>query len=525
MRTQSRMLCGMILGIVILISPLAVSVSVGDEHQPPTHGTGVSPRRSSDGPVSNEWQEQCELYASDAQTGDGFGYSLSVNGTRLLVGSPDDDDKGENAGAAYIFQNEGNWIQHAKLMASDGAAGDEFGSAVWLQGEYAFVAAPGDDDLGSESGTLYVFHEINGTWVEETKLQASDGAVSDFFGEALCADGDTVLVGAPFNDDVGNNTGAAYMFRHQGDQWVQEAVLVPSDHAALQLFGSAVSLHGDDAIIGAYHAASHGYFTGCAYVFTRTGTTWVEEQKLIASDASGYYEFGRSVAIGDGVALVGSPYHPRGGTQWVGMVYAFVRTGGQWVETQQLFASDATNDKLFGASMCMRGGQALVGAQGDDVIGMPGSAYLLKWDGVTWSQEDILSALGTSSSDFFGYAVSFDGSSAVIGAYKRGHVGCAYVFAPTHGISFAIFGGLGVHMVIINGGLNASSVGWEIHVNGGQNGMINRTIQGTTTIPAEGYRITRIWVFGVGRIQITGSVAGFKKIASGLQLFMVTIID
>ena len=132
------------------------------------------------------------------------------------------------------------------------------------------------------------------TWLQRQKLLASDGAAVDFFGCSDSIRGDYAIAGADYDDDKGANSGSAYIFRWDGTAWVQQQKLLASDGAAGDCFGGSVSISGDLAIVGAYGDDSD---RGSAYIFKRDGTTWVQQQKLIASDGAAKDYFGYPVSI------------------------------------------------------------------------------------------------------------------------------------------------------------------------------------------------------------------------------------
>ena len=170
-----------------------------------------------------------------------------------------------------------------KLTASDAAEGDQFGRRVSVSGDLAIVGARRDDDAGGESGSAYIFRRTGTNWSEEAKLTASDPAAGDFFGFSVSISGDLAIVGAPFDDDAGNQSGSAYVFRRTGTSWSQEAKLTATEAAADDQFGVSVSISGDLAVVGAFGDDDAGSTSGAAYIFRRTGTSWAEEAKLTAS--------------------------------------------------------------------------------------------------------------------------------------------------------------------------------------------------------------------------------------------------
>jgi len=323
------------------------------------------------------WVEEAKLLASDGVPVDLFGSSVSISGDLALVGAPYEDHNDFNDGSAYVFRREETiWIEEAKLNASDGAFFDYFGSSVSISGDYALVGAPFDDDYGSSSGSAYVFHREGTTWLEEAKLTNERSLPEDYFGQDVSISGDYALVGAPWNDDNGPAAGAAYVFRREGTNWLASRPLLASDGAATDLFGGAVSLSGDYALIGAYYDDDNGDKSGSAYIFRREETTWVEEAKLLAGDGAADDNFGRSVSVSSDFALVGAYEIAVNGTK-PGSAYLFRREGTDWVEKAKLIASDGAVDDKFGRAVSLSGDDALVGAHWDNDNGTrSGSAYL-----------------------------------------------------------------------------------------------------------------------------------------------------
>jgi hypothetical protein len=270
-----------------------------------------------------------KLTASDGAAYDDFGYSVAISGDTVVVGTHYDDDNGFESGSAYVFERNqtgaDNWGQVAKLTASDAAADDRFGVSVAISGDTVVVGAWGDADNGTQSGSAYVF-ERNQTgadnWGQVAKLTASDAAAGDWFGYSVAISGDTVVVGAPGDDDNGSQSGSAYVFgRNQtgADNWGQVAKLTASDGAAGDWFGYSVAISGDTVVVGAPYDDDNGAYSGSAYVFERNQTgadNWGQVAKLTASDAAAVDCFGISVAIsGDaGAIVVGADWDDDNGT-------------------------------------------------------------------------------------------------------------------------------------------------------------------------------------------------------------------
>jgi len=314
--------------------------------------------------------QQVKLTASDGAANDNFGFSVSLHGETALAGARDDDYKG----SAYVFVPGDNstWTEQAKLTASDGANDDDFGKAVAVYGDTALIGAQYDDDKGTSSGSVYVFVRGGTTWTQQAKLTASDGAPYDWFGWSVALDEDTAVIGATGDDDKGAGSGSVYVFVRDGITWTQQAKLTANDGAPSDFFGNSVALDVDTAIIGAHSNDDRGTDSGSAYVFMRSDTTWTEQAKLTASDGAANDYFGRSVSIDVETALVGAS-----GSNNTGAAYVFMRGGTTWTEQAKLIASDGASGDNFGYSVSLDGETALVGAYQDDDKGSgSGSAYV-----------------------------------------------------------------------------------------------------------------------------------------------------
>jgi RHS repeat-associated protein len=391
--------------------------------------------------VSHRLTSEVKLTANDGAESDNFGYSVSLSGDYTIVGAPYDDDNGSSSGAAYIFKSDGPaFAEQGKLTAGDGAASDNFGISVSVNGDYAIVGAPYDDDSGTSSGSAYIFKREGTDWIRQVKVTASDGASGDTFGISVSVSGYYAIVGAYQDDDGGYSAGAAYIFKREGTDWIEQIKLTASDSASYDSFGYSVSISGDYAIVGAYYDDDGGSNSGSAYVFKREGTDWFEQVKLTASDAAYNDYFGYSVSIGEDYAFVGAYQDDDGGSN-AGSAYVFRREGTDWIEQTKLTASDAAAGDSFGRSVSMIGDYAIVGAYGDDDSGSSsGSAYIFLREGTDWNEEAKLTASDAADNDYFGYSVSIDENYAVVGAHQDDDIGSssgsAYVY-PFFTLSFS----------------------------------------------------------------------------------------
>jgi hypothetical protein len=369
-----------------------------------------------------------------------FGRTVAIDGDIAAVGTTGDDEAcgGSpmcNAGAVYVYVRDGaSWNQQAKIIADDGASGDSFGFSISLSGNTLLIGSVSDDDMGSQSGSAYVYTRSGSVWSEQAKLTAADGAASDAFGSSVSINGDTAIIGAFLDDDGGNASGSAYVFTRTGGIWTQQDKLTAGDAAIGDEFGWSVSVYGDSAIVGAQKDDDAGGESGSAYVFTRLGSVWSQEVKLTSDDAAAGDEFGQSVSIHGNTVVAGAHYDDDACLDCdSGSAYVFTRTGGVWSQQAKLTSADSQANDDFGFSVCVHGDTAVIGARLDDDPGADsGSAYVFTRDTESWSLEKKITGDDTVDADTFGQAVSLDGNRAIVGAVGDDDVfaiaGSAYIF-------------------------------------------------------------------------------------------------
>ena len=371
-----------------------------------------------------------KLVADDGDSGDLFGRTVSISGKYAIAGSLRDNG---DRGSAYVFERSAaDWIQQARLTASSPGAGDQFGCSVSISGDIAIVGADRNNSNGLWSGAAYIFERTDTGWTQQEMLIPSDGRIGDRFGCAASIDGDYAIVGSYWDDDNANNSGSAYVFRKDPAGWVQEAKLTASDGAKDDWFGYAVSISGKYAVVGAVLDDDNGVNKGSVYVFSRSGSNWTQQAKLVAGDGNANDEFGGSVCIEGNYVIVGAVGNDGLGEN-SGAAYIFVRTGNDWIQQARLLAQDGADGENFGNSVSIDGTYAVIAANLDADMGQDsGSAYVFKREGQNWAQQAKLAAPDGQPYDYFGQAVSIDGSYVVIGAPDDDdngeNSGSAYIF-------------------------------------------------------------------------------------------------
>ena len=375
-----------------------------------------------------------KLVADDGERDDHFGCSVSIDGDYAIVGAYGDDSK---RGAAYIFKREGrDWIQQAKIRApiTQRERDGYFGFNVSISGDYAIVGAGiiyGQRSNGFGTFSANIFKRDGTTWKHQTALGTS---YPDKFGCSVSISGDYAIVGAPYSDmDTGVSVpydwGAAHIFSRSGSEWIWETRLLPVDARARTYFGGIVSIEGDYVITANGNSYRNEEY-GPVYIFKRENTGWIQQ----AMRSSHKVTFGRSLAVSADYAVIGSPDEGTENGIGIGAIYVLKREGTTWIDQAKLIPSDGFADR-FGHSVSLGEEYIIVGApeSNDDYMGRDsGSAFIFKRGQAGWMQQAKLTALDGAYEDHFGHSVSIDGDYVIVGAPEDDDngksSGSAYIF-------------------------------------------------------------------------------------------------
>ena len=344
----------------------------------------------------SDWNQQAKLQSSDINDNDCFGRSVAIDGEYLIVGAHGQvlDENGldtlSSAGAAYIFKRSGSsWTQQQKLAAFDRNKTTIYGAGVDIDGDYAVVGSYYNhlDESGSDSlfraGAAYVYKRDGSTWSLEQKLVASDREEDDRFGVDVAICGEYIIAGANREDDGEDgdeelsSSGSAYIFKRDGSTWSEEAKISGSSRSTGRSFGMTVGISGERAIVGAMWDAldENGenslQSSGSAYIFKRSGTTWSEEVKLLASDRKSYDNFGVGVSISGDTAVVTGyrqdyDYNDDNYMSEAGAAYLFEYSGSTWEEQVKFLASDRDTTARFGNHCAVKGDWIIVSSYQND---------------------------------------------------------------------------------------------------------------------------------------------------------------
>ena len=398
--------------------------------------------------------------------------------------------------AAHLANTDQIITDDFKLLASDGGATDQFGTSVSISDGVAIIGVPNDDDLSPNAGAAYIYSFNGDEWIEEQKLFASDAQEHDQFGYSVSIDGDLVVVGARNHDEVGNNAGSVYVFRFDGTQWNQEQELLASDGEAEDQFGHSVSIDSNNILIGSRYAVTQTVqagvptSTGAAYVFSHDGTSWAEHTKLVPSDGEDDDRFGYSVSISGNTALVGSHLHDANGTD-SGAAYIYTLTNNTW--GNEVKVANGSSGDQFGYSVSLDGDSAILGARLNDDNGTDaGSVYVYYFDSNKgqWLFESQLLAGEGDNNDQFGWSVAIDNSIVIVGVYLDDDNGSAsgssYMYRYEDG------GWVEVTKFLASDGVASDQFGWFVAIDG------NTTIFGSRLDDDSGSNSGSAYIIDVG---------------------------
>jgi len=431
------------------------------------------------------WTQQAYLKAHQVSDFDNFGCSVAVSGDTVAVGASGEDssttgvnplpDEGASeSGAAFVFVRSGTtWRQQAHLKASHVSPFDKFGASVAVSGDTVVVGAYGEDssttgvnrkpdENANAAGAAYVFGRNGATWTQQAYLKASQVSKADVFGNAVAVSGNTVIVGANCEDsstsgvnrapdESAEDSGAAYVFVRGGTTWSQQAYLKSGNHrpASDDQFGTSVAVCGDTVVVGApledssttgvnstpNESASNA---GAAFVFVRSGTTWMQQAYLKPRHVRAGDFFGNAVAVSGDTVIIGAYQEgsstmgvnstPNQNASQAGAAFVFVRSGTTWSQQAYLKASQVSDSDFFGWSVAVSGDTVVVGAQledssttgvnstPDESLNAAGAAYVFVRSGTTWSQQAYLKASEVTAFDSFGHSVAVSGDTVIAGA-------------------------------------------------------------------------------------------------------------
>ncbi|GAB5497455.1 MAG: hypothetical protein Phyf2KO_25350 [Phycisphaerales bacterium] len=296
-----------------------------------------------------------------------YGHAVDIDGGAIVVGAFRDPRNGQNAGAAFVFRHPAERI--VSLYPLDAREEQAFGRSIAIDDGVVAVGAPWDNDNGDNAGAVYLFDANTG--LQLMKLKPQDGFEGDIFGESVALENGVLAVGAISDDDNGSNSGSVYLFDVSTGEELHK--LAPADGIAFSYFGRSVAIDGDLVAVGAERDDDFGSLSGSVYLFDID--SGAQTAKLNPDDASTTRFFGESIAFEDGL-LAANGFSPST-ANLAGVVYLF--DAASQSQIARIEASDGEEDDRFGQSLCIDSGWLYVGADGDDdVADESGAVYSIK---------------------------------------------------------------------------------------------------------------------------------------------------
>jgi hypothetical protein len=372
---------------------------------------------TADAALGSNFTQQARLSTDIA--GDEYPGVVGISGDTAVASS--------TAGVHVYLRAGATWSQQALLIPSDGPCANSFGTALAIDGDTMVIGCEFQTVNGnSNQGAAYVFVRNGTAWMEQQKLTGINGSSGDRMGNAVSISGDTIIVGARARTVAGHiQQGSAYIFVRSGTVWTEQARLDGPDGDVN--FGRRVAISGNTAAI----TRARSTIDPAVYIFVRSGTVWQQQQMLSICEASanGLCDFGSGIGLDNDTVAVGNDFLNVGANLAQGGVYIFTRSGTTWSQQQRLTASDGQSDDNFAGSVDVQADTVVVGASASNV--RPGSAYVFTRSAGTWTENQKLQFVGQQ--DAFGSAVALDTNSTIIARPRDGgdpgaFIGAAYVY-------------------------------------------------------------------------------------------------
>ncbi len=346
-----------------------------------------------------------------------FANAMDMSGDTVAIGAFWSYRAAPRGGAVYVFEKQSNeWHRTAILTAPDAAEDDRFGHAVAIEGDTLAVGAPYHGTDWDNDGAVYVYTRTNTTWTFQTNLVDLTPNHEGQFGTAIDLNGGRLAVGTPL-DGAGTTQGrgSVTVFTRSGTMWTHQAEFSSDDIAIGDWFGAGVSMDGDRMLVGASEKPVHAPYSGAAYIFKQSGTNWVQEARLVPDHGGEWDYLGKVVHLCDDYAYLGVPRHSHDG-QHSGAVFVYRRDGTNWNPIAELTPPDRPpQGDAFGACVDVAGDLLATGAWADDPFNT-GAAYLLSRNGNNFINVGKISGAAVYQFSSFGTAVAFDGRDLVVGA-------------------------------------------------------------------------------------------------------------
>ncbi len=348
-----------------------------------------------------DWNFDQKVFDEYGTGGDSFGSSVSISGEFAIIGAPLNEYP---LGAAYLYKKvNDNWIDVEKIQGSDSISTQYFGSSVFINGNYMIIAANrGYINIPANS---YIYHFDGANWIEMDIIEASGSTIYDHYGcsVGITEDGEYAIVGASNDNENGEAAGAAYIYKYEDSQWIQQIKLMALDGLSLGEFGYSTYITNNFA----YIKSAGSNHCGSIYIYQNTGDNWDYYTTLTSTYSTPDLQMGSPISISEDYLIIGSS------TDYYGAAFIFQNTGSQWIEQEPIMPSDSFEYDHFGYSVSISGNTLVVGALDCPDVGNSASAYFFENINSEWIE---INKLTIDNWGGFGKSVSISGEDAIVGA-------------------------------------------------------------------------------------------------------------
>ena len=383
-----------------------------------------------------------KIVASDGGAINRFGHAVALEDNLLFVGAPGSFSDRDFRGAVYIYeQSNGDWLESQKLDMPEQDIYDFFGFSLAKSDSFAIISARGDSIRNPLGGVAFIYQQHDSGWALKQSLTSEQRWPTDLYGFCVDIDSAYAVVGAPSASGSlpGSMCGAVYIYKYEDNEWILDAQIYPQDAEVGLYFGCAVSLSGNRLIVGASGVdaqsgrAQKAFTIGRAYVYERDNTGWQHAATFAPQDGNAGNMFGAAVALNGDYAVVGA-YQDDVLDFDTGSAYIYKKEETEWTEVIKLFSLDADSGDYFGAALDLYENYLVIGAPGVDGVGKnSGAVYSFLLGDEGWAQRTRKTPYDAEKGDSFGAAIALSEQLAAVGAphkkvENRASQGAAYLY-------------------------------------------------------------------------------------------------
>ncbi len=309
--------------------------------------------------INSTWQKTAELIADDAQARDRFGYSVSIDGDRIIVGN-------YRRNKFYIFEKVASvWTQTFSLQYNISA----YGFSVQLVGDFAYVSAPKlEINNTKNAGSVLIYERVAlNNWVQRAQITMNPVVENAYFGGKIEFNNNLLYIGASGRNKINGNL---FVYENQGGTWTKIDTIQANDVTINDRFATNFAIQGNKMLVSSYKATlanPNVPSAGAVYVFEKQNTSWIQTQKLTASDAQDSDYFGKALSFYGNQIAIGAPYDDDNGIN-TGSVYVYAQSAGTWKLLLKQQANNPQAGDAFGNLIINSGGSLYIGAQGDNAL-------------------------------------------------------------------------------------------------------------------------------------------------------------